>query len=840
MSSNHCVRRPLHRRTYVAALLSGVAACALGASQAYAQQAADSSGVQEIVVTATHRSERLQDVPIAVTALSAETLSDLNVSNFDDLIKTLPGVTIASGGPSQSEIYMRGLAQGGRGGLQGSGVTAPFPNVAVYLDEQSEQVPGRNLDIYAADLQRVEVLEGPQGTGFGSGAEAGVLRYITNKPDLYKTEAIFNATVAGTAHGDPSGGGDATLNVPVINGTAALRLVIYDDRRGGYINNVPGTFTRSSTDLGIHYAGYTNNIPGPANSRNSANNANMTGSAINPVTYKGGRLEGAWRFDDDWDVLLAESYQHMDAEGVFYETPIGVDGKGLPDLSVQLFNPTYDKDSFENTALTLNGRIGDLSLVYNGSYLVRDTHQQQDYTNYARGTYGDYYQCLSPTQAAAVGAAAGCYSPSAVWRENEHDTHLTQELRLKTPDDWRLRAIGGLFYEHFQVDATTDYEYKTAPGFTLIAPPPGAATNNPNLRDANDSFQNDVLRGYSQRAAYLSLDYDILPKELTVTAAGRYYDFSNEEEGSYSGSFGCFNAGPAPCIGNHQVVNGKSNYKGAIGRFNVTWKIDPDVMVYYTWSQGFRPGGFNRGTENVGGETFFKYAPDSLTNNEIGFKTSWFNRRLVVNGAIYMEDWDDVQTQIFNPTEYGILTFTTNGPNFKVYGAEVQATGRVTDAFTLFASGELNSSQQENVPTLTGDNGYVNPNLASPWAAVGSTLAQAPTFKGNLRGRYEFEWGDYTPFLQVGVTAATATHSGIGVPQTGANAVYNSNFNEQGYATADISAGFSMGQMTFTAFCDNFTDTRVQEFITESQLIRAVYIDRPLTAGIRLKYDFTP
>jgi outer membrane receptor protein involved in Fe transport len=832
------------------ALLTGVAVWTLGVGAAHAQQTAQSQQattkppaksqeLDEIVVTAQRKTERLQDVPVAVQALSGETLQELGVQNFDDIVKTLPGVTQAGAGPGQSEIYVRGLALGGFGRGQGSGAAAPFPNVAVYLDDQSAQVPGRNLDVYSADLERVEVLEGPQGTLFGSGAEAGVVRYITHKPDLDKTEAIVDADVAATVHGALSEGGDATLNLPLIDNTAALRLVFYDDHRGGYIDNVAGTFVRKSTDIGIHYGGYTNNIPGPPNTRNSANNSSQTGSDINPVDYQGFRLTGLWKFNDDWDVILSESVQDMDAEGVFYETPNGVNGNKLPDLSVQLFNPSYDKDNFENSALTIDGRIGVLSVVYSGSYLIRDTNQQQDYTNYARGVYADYYQCLSPAQAAKIGAASGCYSPSAVWKEKEHDTHLSQELRVKTPDDWRLRGTAGIFYEDFQIDTNTEFEYKTAPGFTPIAPPAGSVANNPGIRDANDAFLNDITRGYTQKAAYLSGEFDIIPQELTIAGGVRYYDFDDTEQGSYSGSFGCFDAGPAPCAtGNHNIVDGHSTYTGLIGRANLTWKVTPDALVYYTWSQGFRPGGFNRGTISVHGLEFFKYAPDTLTNNEIGFKTEWLNRRLTLNGAIYQEEWDNVQSSVFNPGYYGILTVVTNGPSFKVNGGELNATAKVTDSLTLYASGEINSSEQTTSPALIGAGGKTDPALPPPFAPVGSSLAQSPTFKGSFRAREEWEYGDYVPFVQLGINGQTSTHSGIGAPQTGALSVYNTNFPEKGYIMADASAGISKGPWSLSAYCENCTNERSQEFISEGQLVKGIFVARPLTAGVRLRYEF--
>ena len=148
---------------------------------------------------------------------------------------------------------MRGLSAGSQPS-QGSGSTGLWPNVAIYLDNQSGQLPNRNLDIYAADLNRIEVLEGPQGTLFGAGAEAGVIRYITNEPKLDVTEGSVKAGYGMTAHGDPNTDVTAVLNLPLIADTLAVRAVIYDDSRGGYIDNVPATFTRKDTDIGIHYA----------------------------------------------------------------------------------------------------------------------------------------------------------------------------------------------------------------------------------------------------------------------------------------------------------------------------------------------------------------------------------------------------------------------------------------------------------------------------------------------------------------------------------------------------------------------------------------------------------
>src|SRR5580698_193553 len=245
----------------IAAILGGTSAASVNAAGGPDTESS-SDTIQEITVTAQRRVENMQDVPITIQALTAETLTQLNVQTFDDFIRYLPNVTSASTGPGQGSIYMRGLSTT-LPGVQGSGGIGSFPNVAVYLDDQSGALPGRNLDIYAADLERIEVLEGPQGTLFGSGAESGVLRYITNKPKLDVTEGAANAGYSYTAHGDPNSNLDAMINLPLIEGTLAARAVIYTDNRGGYINNVPSTFARGGTDIGL-----TNNNGGvaPANS----------------------------------------------------------------------------------------------------------------------------------------------------------------------------------------------------------------------------------------------------------------------------------------------------------------------------------------------------------------------------------------------------------------------------------------------------------------------------------------------------------------------------------------------------------------------------------------------
>src|SRR5580692_2226344 len=194
----------------------------------------DTGGIQEIVVTAQRRSESIENVPITIQAVTGEQLKQLNVQTFDDFLKYTPNVTYSGNGPGMGNIFMRGLSSGGSGN-QSQSTTAPFPNVALYLDDQSMQFPARNNDVYMVDMERVEVLEGPQGTLLGGGAQAGAIRYITNKPKLDVTEGNVNAGYGTTAGGDPNSLLNATINLPLIANTLAVRGVIFSEHRGGYI-----------------------------------------------------------------------------------------------------------------------------------------------------------------------------------------------------------------------------------------------------------------------------------------------------------------------------------------------------------------------------------------------------------------------------------------------------------------------------------------------------------------------------------------------------------------------------------------------------------------------------
>ena len=894
----------------IAAILSGASFGTTAAAADTGTDASSSAGsLEEVIVTATKRAESMQKVPISMQAFTAQTLQQLNISTLDDYIKYLPNVTTANNGPGQNEVFMRGLSAGAQAS-QGSGSTGLYPNVAIYLDNQSGQLPNRNLDIYAVDLNRIEVLEGPQGTLFGSGAEAGVVRYITNAPKLDASEGSVKVGAGITNHGDPNGEVSAVVNVPLIDGKMAVRAAAFYDRRGGYIDNVPGTFTRKDSDAGFavfHYASYATScdtgatpIGGacPTGSTATAfgvppgspvlNNRDIVGNAINPTTYKGIRAELLYKFSDDWDVLISEMYQKMDSLGVFYQQPNASDGAPLKPLEVTLFNNAFDHDQFNNLAVTVNGKFGDLKAVYTGGYLERRVEQVGDYTNYARGYYAAYYQCFGPAIDPTLKPT--CFSPSSTWNSIERNEHMQHEFRLSTPDDWRWRAIGGAYYEDNKLFDRSDWRYRTVPScsatlstgcFAPIGTFPGSSVGHPGLQTDHSSFYQDTRRETKQTAFFISMDYDLIPKVLTLTLGTRHFRFDNSAAGSVISSFFCFEAAVTPdgCRDtsvpysyNLDAQNLKGSESGFKSRANLTWHVTPDIMLYYTYSQGFRPGGFNQNSVHNyahDGDGNLQYHPpkaydsDKLTNNEIGWKTEFLNHRLQWNGALYQENWDNVQIEFFNPALTGNIFFDTNGQNFLIKGLETSLIAKVTDALTVQGSASWNRSEQTNSPVLLGNVAgsksfgkqitqvclkdavttlYTScTNLVNPFGPKGAPSANAPPLQYSLRARYEWTLNSYQAFAQAGgtYTGHSFTQAGSNPPvSVGPPTTARVRFELQGYSTFEASFGISKDNWDLTVFGENLSNANASTFTSTDQFIEEESPLRPRIIGMSFGYKF--
>ena len=898
----------------ISAVLSGCAATAWAAEDTTSA----SAGLEEITVTAQRRSESIQDVPITIQAITGESLGQLSVTTFDDVIKLLPNVTFSANGPGQGNIYMRGLSVG-FAGSQSSASINPFPNVATYLDEQSLTFPGRNLDIYMVDMERVEVLEGPQGTLFGGGAEAGALRYITNKPKLNVTEGRAEGGYGITAHGDPNTSANVVLNLPLIDDHLAIRGVIYSDRRGGYIDNVPTTFTRNpNVDKGP--SAYSSSYPAHLD---TYNNFGIVQQNQNPTTYQGLRLAALYQINDDWSALIQQTYQYLDAEGMGVQMPIGLGLTALQPLQETSFMPAWNKDKSESTAWTVNGKIGDIKAIYTGSYLTRNVDANMDYSNYTRTAGGFYYSCTGGGGSGhAPNGPATCYSPVMGWHDYFKTTHQSHEIRATTPDDWRLRGLLGAYWEDFQIKDDMNFLQKTIPSCTpenlaaallpggvpcLANVTPVQAAIDPTTRNDFTNFGEDLQRGYKQTAFFASADFDLIPKVLTVTGGTRYFKYVEQEVGSQYGSpTDCINIPNGDCLAtpiNYSDHHG--TFTGFKSRGNITWHITPDAMLYYTYSQGYRPGTFNRLT---GGRTpiwvspsgvplangvvanpapsgcattpgcnpalydsnkprqFTKplsEAPDSLLNNEIGFKSEFFDHRLLVNASVYKMDWENVQTLIYNPPVYGNTTFGVTGPNYRIKGGELQLAVKPIDSLTLTGNMSYNDAKQTTSPCIRSSGKTpitpINPTPAgacitqvrssdhnvaiqNALGALGSTPAFSPKLQFTLRTRYDWSFNDYKAFAQVGMThigdmsnqpSSFTSGDGVLIPTT-----TWLRYTMAAYNTFDASLGLTKGAWDVLVYGQNLADKNASTFTTSGQDIKAEVPLRPRVLGVKVGFKF--
>jgi iron complex outermembrane recepter protein len=516
---------------------------------------------------------------------------------------------------------------------------------------------------------------------------------------------------------------------------------------------------------------------------------------------------------------------------------------------------------------------------------MRNVDQVGDYTNYARGVYADYYQCYGP---GAGVPASTCYSPSATWHETERNTHQQHEFRISTPDEWRLRAIAGAYWEDNRLYDQTVWNYKTVPSctadgapgtpgnsgcFSNIGTAAGANVQDPGVQGSNASFYQDQVRNTRQTAFFVSVDFDIIPKVLTATLGTRHFLFENSLVGSVSGSFYCYEAGTpvGGCVNDNYNLNAQNlrgSESGTKSRGNLTWHITPDVMVYYTFSQGFRPGGFNQngGSAHAYGTDAqpqyllaSSYVSDRLTNNEIGWKTEFFNHHLQWNGAVYQENWDNVQVPFFDPGAVGNIFYDTNGQNFVIKGIETSVVARVLSGLTLQGAASWNQSRQTNSPALIDNNpasnNYGKPvtqacsvtgtdcgAIANPYGPIGGPSADAPPIQFSLRARYEWNFAGYTPFVQFG-----ATHSGHSYTQAGANPTIAQTggvttsklrFENPAYSTYAASLGVSKDAWYLNVYGENLANSNASTFVSTDQFIVAQTPLRPRVIGAAFGYKF--
>jgi outer membrane receptor protein involved in Fe transport len=846
-----------------------IAMSSLFGLSAVAQDAAEPEvkRLKSVTVTATKRTESAQSIPVAVNALGEQELEALGVKNFSDYLIQLPGVTAGGSGPGQNTIYIRGLAST-TPNLTTAGVAGLAPNVAFYLDEQPLGQPGRNLDVYAADLERVEVLSGPQGTLFGASSQAGTVRLITNKPDFSGFDASLKASTSFTDGGEMSNSVEVMLNVPVTD-NFALRGVVYTDKQGGYIDNVGGT--RSAAESGrFRAAGAVrdNGVPVSATRGGfqagadlsgvtfiSADNSSLVENNFNDTTYAGFRLSGQYDFNSDWSLLVSHAQQQLDSEGVFFADP------ELDDYDIERFADDEIEDSFHNTSWTLEGRLGMLEALYTGAYTERTTDQTVDYSDYLFvGQYLPYYICDGAVTYPGSAAPSGtCQAPNLFVNSSTETKVQTHELRFNTPRENRWRATFGAFYSDLELTELNDFTYpgsQFAVGFdgvtTGFAPnypltntavtgvignaAPGYFSD-PGPFPAGVIFRNDVLRTDEQLGLFGETTFD-LTDQFAVTLGARWYDIEVDLEGSANSSF--FNLGSATdaqafgtnisaqfAPNNTVGAPDKAATDGMIYKLTGTWTPNSDLLFYATYSEGFRPGLLNRpgGAAGPNGYTVpFAVDTDDVQNYEIGWKTELFDNSLRFNGSAFFVEVEGLQTTIFDPSIVNLF-FSDNAANAEIKGIEGDFTWAPYEVDGLTIAGAFSILDTEVTEVLTPTNDVL----------VGSELAFAPAWQGNLRARYE--WDLERQIAGSNLTAHIMPQL-VFSDDSVSDIIEINKADIDGYVTLGGTLGVTADQWSAELFATNLTNEYAElsnNFVFDRERVTPL---RPRTIGVRVGYDF--
>lgn len=820
-----------------------------------AAYAADTSGnagaLEEVVVTAQKRTENLQDVPVSIQALGSEKLQELSIVNIDDYVKYLSGVTTVKGlgqggtGIGTTHVYMRGVVSG-----QDGNHSASQPSVGTYIDELPITTIDGTPDLHVYDIARIEVLEGPQGTLYGASSEAGTIRIITNKPDPTKFSAGYDITGDSVQHGGQGWIGEGFVNFP-LSPAAAIRLVAWDEHDPGYIHNVAGTNVT---------AGIVNGVRTFPTSGLSINNAGTVNSQYNTVSTEGGRASVLLNIGDNWTITPQFLGQRQNSNGVFgYDPAVG-------DLAVVHFGPEGSHDSFTQTSLTVEGKISDFDLVYAGGWFDRNEHTVADYSDYSYfydkffGSGGNWvtqsgYQYLLANPAAHYGTyPPGSYAePQEFVITNGHYTKWSHELRLTTPQQWPVKGIVGLFAERQVHEIWEQYTIPGAGGDPSTTNPQGLA---PGLGGApgltipgvigNTVWLTDEERVDRDKAVFGEATWDIT-KQWSATGGIRYYHYQNSLQGFYGYSANYQNltgfypgqniCGPpgtasgsgipnyqpfhgAPCTDlNQTVADSGRTYRG-----NLTYKLDPDKLFYFTYSTGFRPGGVNRVYDPQINSVFPPYKTDVLTNWELGWKTQWDNHRLRWNGAVFLENWSNFQFLFLGPNS---VTVVQNAASAQIKGLETDVEWAASG--NLLLSGGLTYLHAVTTANYCGpgtgtENNYIPgttalitncPNQTNtyadgvavpngPEAPKGTQLPVAPKVKLNLIARYTMPLGPWQGFGQLSGMYQTSTEPLLRrVDQISLGRM-------PAYALFDLAAGAERNGLTVQFVVTNLADKRAQ------------------------------
>jgi iron complex outermembrane receptor protein len=760
-------------------------AAAQQADSAASNRTGSSDVLAEVVVTAEKRASTVQDTPISMTAVTGDLMRQEGITSLSGVIEAVPGISMRTAGPGQTELEMRGLSSSG----------GAAPTVGFYLDDYPLSPPAAALngkvvvdpDLY--DLSRVEVLRGPQGTLYGSGSMGGTVKLITNAPQLSEFSATAALLGSGTVGGGFNRGGNLMLNVPLVTNDLALRVVLTDKYTVGWINRIVlGEAFPVPTNPGPCGAGW----PGCTRGDVTAVTPETVVRRVNWERLEGGRATLLWQPNEALKISATAMYQKLDlGDYNQYDLP-----PGIPNARYQPFNqgePIYDE--FRLYGLTATYDMGFAQLTSASSYYAREENQTQDDSEALYSVVGLF----------GVSIPTFYQIPF-----NETDTTrvFSQEVRLASTGNGPFQWIAGLFFTNFESIFT---EYNASVPLAFISAG-GAATNPTGL-----IYQAHNPYHIKQYAVFGEGTY-AFTNSLKLTAGLRWYKFNSRADEETAG-FATSSGNAAQTLNSFTQSNDGTNPK-----VTLSYEQNHELTVYGTIARGFRPGGINQQIPasicTINTET---YGPDSTWNYEVGEKARLFDNHVVLNSDFYYIRWAQVQQIVNQPCGYPL---TENAGTAASYGPEIELTALLTPQWTLTLSGTYTHA------TITSVNAAIS--AVDPPLVPGLAILNIPKYTETTSLTYTkpaFAGFNFT---------ARLSNSYVG-QSTDIEYTYAT---LPAYNLVALRFGLVGDKFSGYLFADNLTDKRAELGINTTAFawtipsVERVVTNQPRTIGLDVSYKF--
>jgi len=791
--------KPFDRRHSVRVLIFGTLSVIAGACAANLAAAADAAtepaatgGLEEIVVTATRHEESMSKVAISISAYTKEDMDVKGVKDISDIVRFTPGVAIDSG--QTNAVAIRGIESTG-----GSGTTG------IYIDDVPIQVRqlGFNSDdalLKVFDLERIEVLRGPQGTLFGAGSEGGTVRYITTPPSLTKDSIYAKAETSYTEGGSPSYEAGVAAGGPLVDGTLGVRVSAWYRRDGGWIDRLdPVTFQ----DLD--------------------KNANYDETTVLHVA-------ALWQPNESLSVAPSIFYQNRQRNDVTIYWPTVSDPSENRYFSL---DPTArpEPDKLYLPSVTVTADFGPARLISTSAYFHRDEISGYDGTLYNLG----YYQTLGTVDfplldGSGVHLPPGLTDYRAPASVTNQQRNFTQEFRLQSTDPTaRVGWTTGVFYSlnrQFSLeeihDPMVDQFFLQELGETASQAFSDTVDVNPNgssYLPMGDSYFNRLLSHDRQIAGFGEVNFAITDA-LKLTGGVRVSKTSFSIE-SLSG--GPQNSGPRPGAN-------ASSQTPVTPKASLQWQVDPNNMYYLTYAKGFRSGGGNPTipydptyqNTAIGCTGDFlnfgiphapaTYKSDSVQSFEVGAKNNIDNRVRLASSVYYIL-WDNIQANVVPPICQ--IQWTDNLGNATVKGFDLQADIEVTSAISMnvsfgvtdarytknaYPSGAITTGPNAPLPLVVAGDAVAGPN------GIGTGYS-IPPYQGAVGLEYKFKVAEQEAFLRgdYEYKAGDKWKDAAEDPRTSGYDPTSFPLGAQKFAS--LRAGTNIGDWALSLFCDNVTDS---------------------------------